>query len=73
MAYVDGFVLAVPRRKLTEYRRVARTLLRRAMNECAHAGLSSMTLLVAEGNSSARHLYDTHGFQRTATFTIAAT
>jgi len=52
---------------------LARTLLRRAMNECAHAGLSSMTLLVAEGNSSARHLYDTHGFQRTATFTIAAT
>ena len=51
---------------------LARTLLRRAMNECAHAGLSSMTLLVAEGNSSARHLYDTHGFQRTGTFTIAA-
>jgi ribosomal protein S18 acetylase RimI-like enzyme len=50
---------------------LARTLLGRAMSECHRAGLSSMTLLVAEANTGARRLYESEGFTQTGTFTVA--
>ncbi len=51
---------------------LARALLRRSMVECHRAGMSSMTLLVADSNAAARRQYEAEGFKQTTTFTVAS-